>query len=231
VGLGQEHERWSGRWQRATEAHDALLRHEGELKDEEKKLATLREAAVVLGRNGVRKRIAAPFLEELEAGANDCLADCGVDLRVKVLWEHEGKDPAKACGGCGQPFPASAKVKECQRCGLARGRHLVDRLEFELSEQSQAADDLCGIALQLAASKWLREARGSNLEFCVLDEPMAHCDKHHRRALARAFATMLSGRFGFRQAFVITHTPEAQAFGKTILVTGGMDGSKVEVLS
>ncbi|MGA7123734.1 MAG: hypothetical protein WBY94_26755, partial [Polyangiaceae bacterium] len=66
-------------------------------------------------------------------------------------------------------------------------------------------------------------------DLVVLDEPLAHCDRAHRRSLSRAFATMLAGRFGARQAFVIMHSPEASGFPATIRVTGREDGSSVEV--
>lgn len=203
---------------------------EVELEGVERSLGTLREAAQVLGRNGVRRRIAEPFLRQLEAGANEALAACGVQLSVKVLWEHEGEDRAKACALCGHPFPDTAKAKQCARCQAPRGKNIVNRLEFELSDQSTAAEDLAGITLQLAARSWLMQDRGSALELVVLDEPLAHCDRAHRRQLTRAFVAMLAGRFGARQAFVISHSPDTQgAFPGTLRIIGGPQGSHVEV--
>lgn len=196
----------------------------------EGKRATLAAAAKVLGRRGVRRLVAAPFLDGLGMGANAALASCGVDLSVGVKWEHEGKDPARACEECGRAFPVSAKVKACERCGAPRGRHLVERLEFELSDRSAAAEDLAGIALQLAASAYLREARGCALEMAMLDEPLGACDKHHRREMARAFVAMLSG-FGYRQSLVVAHDAATQgSFPGVVLVTGGDKGSRVEVV-
>jgi DNA repair exonuclease SbcCD ATPase subunit len=197
----------------------------------QRQLTTLQEAAQILGRRGARRTIAEPFLEELETGANEALAECGVDLSVKVLWEHEGKDLARTCPTCGSSFPESARVKECERCGAARGRNVINRLEFEFSDRSAAAEDLAGVAIQLAASAWLRRARGSALSIAVLDEPMAHCDKANRRALTRAFTQMLAGRFQIAQAFVVTHTAESNAFPGSIVVTGKGSYSTVEVVS
>lgn len=197
----------------------------------QRQLTTLQEAAQILGRRGARRTIAEPFLEELETGANEALAECGVDLSVKVLWEHEGKDLARTCPTCGSSFPESARVKECERCGAARGRNVINRLEFEFSDRSAAAEDLAGVAIQLAASAWLRRARGSALSIAVLDEPMAHCDKANRRALTRAFTQMLAGRFQIDQAFVVTHTSESNAFPGSIVVTGKGSYSTVEVVS
>jgi len=216
---------------RVERAQAGIAATERDIAQCEPKAATLRDAVHILGRQGARRRIAEPFLGELEAGANEALAECGVDLRVRVLWEHEGKDLARACAACGHPFPESARVKECSRCGEARGKNVVNRLEFEFSDRSAAAEDLAGVVLQLSAAAWLRRARGSALEFAVLDEPMAHCDRANRRAMAHALTQMLCGRFGFRQAFVVTHTPEASAFPGTILVTGHGTYSSVEVVS
>jgi DNA repair exonuclease SbcCD ATPase subunit len=213
------------------EVEEDVERCKRALADLERQIAPLRAAAEILGPRGARRRIAQPFFEELEAGANDALAECGSDLRVKVAWEREGKDPAKACDQCGAAFPESARVKECARCGAPRGRHVVEILEFEFSDRSVAAEDLAGVTTQLAAAAWLRQARGSPVSFAVLDEPMAHCDRANRRAMTRAFTHMLAQRFSFEQAFVITHTPDAAAFPGTILVTGRGPYSTVEVVS
>lgn len=196
----------------------------------EPRIVTLQAAAHILGRQGARRRIAQPFLEQLEQGANEALAECGADLRLRVLWDHEGKDLARACAACGYRFPESARVKECGRCGAGRGKNVVNRLEFEFSDRSVAAEDLAGVVVQLAAAAWLRHVRGTAFATAILDEPMAHCDRANRRAMTRSLTQMLCSRFGFEQALVITHTPDAASFPGTILVTGSGPHSKVEVL-
>jgi hypothetical protein len=220
---------------RIEEAGRQLVRIE-ELAAKEKaladRLATLSEAALILGRNGAQRRISEPFLAAIGDGANEALQECGVGLTVGVQWEHEGKDPARACAACGFPFPDSRKVKACGRCGAARGRNIINRLEFPMSADGGAARDLAGIALQLSAAEWLRGRRGAAWRVACLDEPLAQCDRAHRRVMTKAFAAMLTGRFGFEQAFIISHSPETQAaLPGTILVTADDERSRVEVVA
>lgn len=198
----------------------------------EKNLASLREAALVLGPRGMQRMVAEPFLKAIEQGANEALLECLIDLKVGVRWEHEGKDIAKACSACGHPFPASARVKQCTKCGADRGKNIVNRLDFEFSNRSAGAEDMWGVAMQLAATAWLREGRGAALETAFFDEPWAHLDKSHRKALTRAFVSML-GRFGIRQAFLVAHSlPEQTSFPGRIEIVGRTDGtSTVSVVS
>jgi DNA repair exonuclease SbcCD ATPase subunit len=206
-------------------------RLEKDLEAANARLNALRTAALVLGPRGAQRRVAEPFLRAVEAGANAALAEAGVDLRVRVAWEHEGKEPASACGACGHPYPASARPKECSRCGAERGKQVVNRLDFEFSDRSDGAEDMWGVAVQMAATEWLRRARGSQLECAFFDEPWARLDVAHRRAMTRAFVHM-QRHFGLRQSLVISHSPEAAGFPGIIVVTGlGPKSSKVEVVS
>lgn len=167
-------------------------------------LATHREAMALLGRNGAQRRVAEDTLGELEGDANALLQQVGIDLQVGVAWAREGKGLAKTCDACGSPFPDSARVKACPRCGAARGPHLVSRLDVNLSRSSGAMEDLGGAALQLAASAWLRQERGAAWASAFLDEPLGAVDAAYRRALAGGLARMLR-ECGFEQSFVIAH--------------------------
>lgn len=175
----------------------------------EAKAATLREALIIFGRHGAQRRLAEGVLAEIEAGANAALADSGIDLRISLLWSREGQGFADACETCGHPFPASTKVKECTRCGEPRGAKIINRLEIDLSDRSGAAEDLAGGALQLAASAWLRADRRSAWNVALIDEPFGALDPAHRRTFGAHLAAMLSGRYGFEQAFVIAHHTSA----------------------
>lgn len=168
-------------------------------------LAVLREAGVIFGKTGAQRRVAEGALEEIEGGANDMLRSCGIDLRAEVRWSREGSGLAKACEACGNPFPTSAKVKTCPRCGAGRGPLLVNKLEVSLSDRSGAAEDLGGAAIQLAASAWLRRERGSAWGTALLDEPFGSLDATHRKVFAAHLTAMLKGSYGFEQALVIAH--------------------------
>lgn len=168
-------------------------------------LEVRRAAFGILGKNGAQRRLAEGALGEIEAGANEMLTACGIDLRVGVSWAREGSGFAKACDACGAAFPASTRVKRCERCGAARGPHLVNKLEVVLSDRSGAAEDLAGAAVQLSASAWLRADRASGWSTALIDEPFGQLDGANRRAFAGHLATLLRGRYGFEQALVIAH--------------------------
>lgn len=168
-------------------------------------LGVLREAAVIFGKGGAQRRVAEGALEQIQDMANDALRDCGAKLQVEARWSREGKDIASACDACGHPFPKSAKVKTCERCGAQRGNKLENKLDIVLSDRSGAAEDLAGGFLQLAASRWLREERGTRWSMAMLDEPFGALDAAHRKGFGSHLATMLSGRYGFEQAFVVAH--------------------------
>lgn len=198
-------ERLSG-WLKELEAADKTRETLAQKKQETMQiLGVLREAAVIFGKGGAQRRVAEGALEQIQDMANDALRDCGAKLQVEARWSREGKDIASACDACGHPFPKSAKVKSCERCGAARGNKLENKLDIVLSDRSGAAEDLAGGFLQLAASRWLREERGTRWSMAMLDEPFGALDAAHRKGFGSHLATMLSGRYGFEQAFVVAH--------------------------
>lgn len=191
-----------------------------------KALATHREAKVVLGKNGAQRRVAEGALGQIEVAANEMLRTCGIDLGVEVRWSREGSGLAKACDACGHPFPASARAKECERCQTARGPNLVNKLDILLTDQSGAAEDLAGAALQLAAARWLRSDRGSDWGVAMIDEAFGALDPANRRAFASHLAGMLHAGYGFDQSFVIAHHASVlDALPGRILVTAHGPGN------
>jgi rubrerythrin len=154
-----------------------------------------------------QRRIAERALDQIGASAGRMMRESGIDLSVAVRWEREGKNLARACEVCGTPFPSSAKVRECGGCGAERGQAVVQRLEFLLSNRSGAADDLAGVAIQLAAGSWLLRQRSSPWACAMLDEPLAACDRTNRRALAGQLIKLL-GSGTWRQAVVVSHSPD-----------------------
>ncbi len=169
-------------------------------------LGILREAVTIFGKKGAQRKVAEGALAEIEEGANEVLRDSGADLSVQVRWSREGKGLASSCDSCGHPFASSAKVKHCERCGAPRGPKLESKLDVILSRQSGAAEDLAGAGFQLSASKWLRESRGTSWSTALLDEPFTALDKSLRRSFSTHLSAMLGGRYGFEQAFVVSHT-------------------------
>jgi hypothetical protein len=182
---------------------------------EEERSAMLRlevlEKELVVKREGVQffkalqRRVAERSLAQVEEGMNGVLSESGIDLGVKLVWSREGEGVAKTCERCGHPFPKSERVKVCERCGSPRGANIIDKLEPELTNRSGGALDLAGLALQLSASRWLRDDRLSQWSCAFIDEPYGALDATHRRALSAHIAGMLRGRYGFEQAFLIAH--------------------------
>ncbi len=166
-------------------------------------VAAYRLARSVLGRRGVQRVIAQRACLVLEQGANERLASAGVDLRITLAWGRETQQLEVTCPSCGLAFPKSARVKQCERCGEARGLKSDEKFHVERSNVSGAADDLAGLALQLAAAHWLRKTRGSPWSVLVLDEPLGALDVHNRRAVAASLTRLVGD--GFDQAFVIAH--------------------------
>lgn len=171
----------------------------------EARLVHLRAAVQLFGKNGSQRALAEGVLGTVEEDANAALAEAGVDLSVAVRWGREGSGPAKSCDACGEQFPPSAKVKECGRCGAARGPHVTPRLDIIPSNRSGAADDLAGAFTQLAAAKWLKRERGSAWGCALLDELWGQLDAPLRRALTSHVAGLLRDRYGFPQALVVAH--------------------------
>ncbi len=206
---------------------ESIGRTVAELAGNRSKARTKREAVEILGRRGAQRRVAEQALREVEDEANVLLARSGVALTVRFSWERETNGLASTCDACGSAFPSSARVKECGRCGSARGPKIDERLDVELSDRSGAAEDLAGLALSLAASLRLRRERGSDWGVICLDEPFGALDAVHRRALARGLIQMLTGRW--EQAFVVAHDEATLAvMPGRIVVTAGDDGSRVE---
>jgi DNA repair exonuclease SbcCD ATPase subunit len=190
-------------------------------------IALHREAVALLGRDGAQKRVAMLALGQIEAGANALLTAAGVALSVRFVWAREGKGLAKVCGQCGTAFAASARVKECQRCGAQRGPHLIQKLDIELTNRSGAAEDLAGIAVQLSASNWLRVKRSTPWTGACIDEPFGALDATNKRALALHVSTMLRDRFDV--ALVVAHDRGIlDALPSQVAIVADDEGSRLE---
>lgn len=193
------------------EEHAKLVAARQQVNEEREKLQPqimlMREAVEILGKSGAQREIAVAELAGIEVGANALLEDAEVDLRLGVRWGMEGQDLASSCFKCGAAFPASQKVKVCA-CGEPRGQHVIERLDIVPTSQSGAAEDLAGLAFQLAVAAWLRARRETDWSVVFADEPFAACDKANGRAVVARLNAMVRGRFSFSQGFVVAHDSE-----------------------
>jgi DNA repair exonuclease SbcCD ATPase subunit len=212
---------------RLTDTDAALAEHDAAIARLRAKESTARAGLRIFGRQGAQRRIAEGALAEIEAGANLILSAAGIDLTVGVQWGREGQGLASWCSECGAPFPASARVRTCEKCSATRGPKIVERLDVELSDRSGAAEDLAGAAIQLAATAWLRRERGVSWAVAFLDEPFGALDEAHRRAFAGQLVAMLRGA-AFEQAFVVAHHPDViDGLPARLLVRAGPESSRV----
>lgn len=204
---------------------EATIATEGKIVDDRLRLA--RAALAILGKSGAQRKIAEEVLGHIETVANATLATAGIPLTVEVRWTREGQGLAQACDACGGSFPKSAKVKSCERCGAARGPQLQNKLDFVLSDRSGAAEDLAGIAVQLAASDWLLADRASDWKLLVIDEAFGQLDASNRRALASHLVQLI----GQQQAFIIAHHAQVlDVLPGRIEITRHKDNSTVRIV-
>ena len=163
-------------------------------------------------------------MDAVGRGANAALREAGIDRSVGVTWARYGEGLASSCEECGAPYPSSTKVRECSWCGAKRGPKMVERLDIEPSDRSGAADDLAGIGVRLAASAWLRERKQIQWSNACIDEPFGSLDTANKRAIATHLTSMLGGKYGFVQTFVVAHDRiVTDALPRRIEVVGAKD--------
>lgn len=190
--------------------------------------ATVHKIALqILGKNGAQRRITERAVGSIATAANQMLTRCGVDLQLSIEYGRELQEIATVCQ-CGAAFPRSAAVKKCDKCGAVRGRKREDKMRVELSSTSGAAEDLAGVALQMAAAQWRRVALDVPWSVVALDEPLAACDAHNRRSMLRTLAQLTSS--GFEQAFVVAHSSDIlEAVPNRLIITADDQWSRIQV--
>lgn len=188
-------------------------------------VATLRAARAVLGPNGAQRDVAEASLGRVERSANGLLGGTGLELSVR--WGRSAATGlAESCEECGAPHPRSQRIKACQECGAERGPKQVPRLDLVPTEFSGAANNMGGLAFQVAAAAWLRARRQAALSLLLIDEPHGSLDRANRRAVGRMLARV--SELGFRQVIVISHSVDAlEAMPRRIEVVAGPGGSRV----
>jgi len=209
------------------EAQSKADRLSGEIDRRSRSVAVLQAALRILGKGGAQRRIATRALGSIEHLANAVLNRSAVDMNVKIDYGKELQEIATVCT-CGKAFPRSAAVKVCEQCGAQRGKKRDEKLYINLSTVSGAAEDLAGIAIQLAAASWRRAARGARWSVVALDEPFGAMDAYNRRALAQTLAVLAGD--GFEQAFVVAHSDDVlEAIPNRLVIKASGDWSKIEV--
>lgn len=204
-------------------AVQAKIDAEAALAELKPRVTVHREAMAILGRNGAQRIIAEKALDQIETNGNRAIAAADIDLQFEVRWSAETKKPAEACDTCGSPFPSSARVKQCTRCGAERGRKLSYGLRLQLSNVSGGAEDLGSVMFQLSAADWLSKYGETQWPIFLIDEPFGALDRAHVRRLSNHFTRLLSEQFGASQAFIVAHHADVleSAPGRIHIVSSG----------
>jgi ABC-type sulfate/molybdate transport systems ATPase subunit len=79
----------------------------------------------------------------------------------------------------------------------------------------------------LAASAWRREKKAIQWANACIDEPFGALDMANRRAMASHLTSMLGGRYGFVQTFVVAHDRAiTDGLPKRIELVGTREGTR-----
>jgi len=211
----------------AMKAIGRVLELETNINRTKEKRALTVEAVQLTGRTGAQQAIQEIVMAKIESKANDILTKASIPLQIDIKWEQETNGLAKVCPTCGTAFPTSQRAKSCETCGSIRGPNVQSKLLIEPTNRSGAAEDLAGVALGIAASRWLRTHRGSKWSTVFIDEPFGSLDAHNRSALGSHIASML--RSEFSSAFVVAHERSVlMAMPAQLNIRAGQDGSRIE---
>ena len=188
-------------------------------------LAVAADAVEVFER--AEREIGQAVLGDIEEMANLLLANAGIRLDVRMTWGRETNQLEGTCHRCGWQYPRGRGTKVCEDCGAPRRPKIEERLDLVASERSDgAAEDLAGLAVQLASAAWRRAETGTRLGVVVLDEVTASFDRANRRAIGAVLAQMIRDA-GFEQGFVISHSPDVvESLPGRIEIVVGRDGTR-----
>lgn len=178
--------------------------YEQKIHHKRQKVAAHQQAVLVFGKNGAQRILAERGLSFIETKANDFLIDANIALSIRVAWGKETNALSFECPSCGHEYGESQRVKECPKCSEDRPPKMTEKLSFDISDTSGAAEDIAGLSFQIAASQYLNQQRNTTFSTLCLDEPFGHLDAHNRDALATYLTAMLISS-GFDQAFIVAH--------------------------
>ena len=212
-----------------TRAFDEIEKKEQIIQSIRNSIKVHQQAVVILGKNGVQRRLAETALNQITEMANNALREAGIDLTVSVRWSREGTGLADDCSVCGAAYPKGRGVKQCVRCGAERGAKLIEKIEVELSDVSGAAEDLAGVVISLSAGAWLRASRDASWSCVCIDEAFGSLDVANCSALSTHLAALIS-QYGFEQAFIVSHTRGVNdLMPGRIVITATEEGSSINV--
>lgn len=164
----------------------------------------------ILGKDGIPAILVENNLSKIEEYANLILGVVSPNNKLEFTTTKEVTTKQTHCSVCGAPFDSN----ECS-CGYGRReKKLKDEINLKIYENSRellfAQDSgggniLVSLSLRLALSKVL--SVNSKCRMLVLDEIFGALDGPNRNSVSTLIFNALRNMLGFRQVFVITHTP------------------------
>ena len=164
----------------------------------------------ILGKDGIPAILVENNLSKIEEYANLILGVVSPNNRLEFTTTKEVTTKQTHCSVCGVAFDSN----ECS-CGYGRrGKKLKDEINLKIYENSRellfAQDSgggniLVSLSLRLALSKVL--SVNSKCRMLVLDEIFGALDGPNRNSVSTLIFNALRNMLGFKQVFVITHTP------------------------
>jgi DNA repair exonuclease SbcCD ATPase subunit len=182
----------------------------------------------LVDKNGIPALLVENSLQTIEDTANVILAQISPDTRVEFSTYKELTTKQTNCGVCGNLYDKAGK---CTLCGYgSQGNKFKDEITLKLYEfgreilfhqDSGGGRVLVSLALRLSLSKLL--SNQSKCRMLVLDEVFGSLDAVNRNQLASMIFNSICNLLGFKQIFVITHTPlgEDSGYAKVVVTRVG----------
>jgi DNA repair exonuclease SbcCD ATPase subunit len=182
----------------------------------------------LVDKNGIPALLVENSLQTIEDTANVILTQISPDTRVEFSTYKELTTKQTNCSVCGSLYDKAGK---CTSCGYgSQGNKFKDEITLKLYEfgreilfhqDSGGGRVLVSLALRLSLSKLL--SNQSKCRMLVLDEVFGSLDAVNRNQLASLIFNSICNLLGFKQIFVITHTPlgEDSGYAKVVVTRDG----------
>lgn len=189
-----------------------IIQFEQELVVFRKQMYELSYITFIFSKYGIPSLLIENSMRYIEGIANDILSQILPTTKLEFSSIREVSTKETNCKICGSAF---GKEKKCSVCGFGvKGKKVKEEISIKVlengKEASFASDSgggklLISLSLRLALSKLL--SNNTKCEMLILDEVFGALDEVNRNALSNVLFNIVPSLLGFRQTFVITHTP------------------------
>lgn len=191
-----------------------------QLTDLEEQLGDAAYVAYMFGKNGIPSEQLENSFGQIERDANLVLRRLKAPFQVEIRATRELQTWEEACLACGKPFERGQRKPECRTCGVPRAKKQRDELDFKVLENGTERDFnmdsgggkvLLSVGIRVALTLLARRRTGAAWSVLFMDEIFGALDPVNRKAMAELITTTLRRDLGFKQIFLISHTPDVQS--------------------